>query len=64
MFAVMSKYRVVPSNNFAKTPGSLGSWVGFTLEKSILTLEYLRGKDPEEAWRETRMAILGVILGD
>jgi hypothetical protein len=62
-FKELSGYRVQPSDKIAPTPGSLGSWVGRTLGIPILTLEYQRGTDPDTAWRETRAAILAVILG-
>lgn len=63
-FSERSGYRVKASDKIAPTPGSLGSWVGRTLGIPILTLEYERGTDPETAWRDTRAAILGVILGE
>ena len=62
-FASLSGYRVRPSSSFAVTPGSLGSWIGNTLELPILTLEYERGADPLECWQETKEAILAVIEG-
>lgn len=62
-FARISGYPLVPSSGFGATPGSLGSYVGYTLKWPILTLEYLRGKDPKQAWDETRDAILAVIAG-
>lgn len=61
-FSQFSGYRVQPSNDIAPTPGSLGSWVGGTLGIAILTLEYHRGRDPWEAWLETKAAILSVVL--
>lgn len=61
-FAELSGYRVHASDKFAPTPGSLGSWVGRTLDVPILTLEYERGIDPVAAWIDTRAAILAVIL--
>jgi len=60
-FAKTSGYPLVPSSSFNATPGSLGSWVGNTLGWPILTLEYLKGKDPDVAWDETREAILQAI---
>ncbi|MBL9076707.1 MAG: DUF2817 domain-containing protein [Planctomycetes bacterium] len=63
-FASLSGYRVQPSDGIAATPGSLGSWVGGTLGIPILTIEYLRGRDPWSAWLETRAAIVAVVLGD
>lgn len=64
LFSVMSGYRMRASDDISPTPGSLGSWVGRTLGLPILTLEYERGMDPEQAWDQTRLAILGVILAD
>ena len=61
-FSQRSGYRVQPSGDMAHTPGSLGSWVGGTLRTPILTLEYLRGREPWTAWRETKVAILDVVL--
>ncbi len=61
-FSQLSGYRVKPSDKFAPTPGSLGSWVGRKLGIPILTLEYHRGKEPRAAWRETSAAILAVVL--
>lgn len=64
VFAAASGYRVRASEEIHPTPGSLGSWVGRDLRIPILTLEYLRGRNPHEAWRETKEAILAVILGE
>jgi murein peptide amidase A len=64
LFSARSGYRVQASDRIAPTPGSLGSWVGRKLLIPILTLEYLRGKDPRVAWMETREAILAVILAN
>ncbi len=61
-FSARSGYRVKPSDSFAATPGSLGSWVGRGLGLPILTLEYPRGHEPWAAWHETRAAILDVVL--
>lgn len=61
-FSELSGYRVQPSDEIAPTPGSLGSWVGREKKIPILTLEYLRGREPVQAWNETREAILAVVL--
>jgi hypothetical protein len=61
-FARLSGYPLRRSDEFAETPGSLGSWVGGELGIPILTLEYLRAREPVAAWEETRTAILAVIL--
>lgn len=62
LFGELSGYRVKPSDRIAPTPGSLGSWVGRKLGIPILTLEHERGSDPLKCWRDTRRAILSVIL--
>jgi len=62
LFARHSGYRVKPSDKIAPTPGSLGSWVGRTLQIPILTLEHERGSDPWQCWLDTRKAILSVIV--
>jgi len=61
-FSRHSGYRVKPSDKIAPTPGSLGSWVGRTLQIPILTLEHERGSDALSCWLDTREAILAVIL--
>ena len=62
LFAKHSGYRVRDSGDMNPTPGSLGSWVGRTLGKGILTLEYLRGREPWAAWEETKGGILAAVL--
>ena len=62
LFSQRSGFRVKPSDKIAPTPGSLGSWVGRTLQVPILTLEYERGTSPMANWLDTRDAILAVIL--
>ena len=64
LFETLSRYTVRRSANISPTPGSLGSWVGVDLGIPILTVEYQRGIDPEEAWNQTRIALLGVIIGN
>jgi predicted deacylase len=61
-FATLSGYPLKFSREIHATPGSLGSWVGSDLGIPILTLEYARGREPHEAWEETRAAILAAIL--
>lgn len=61
-FAKLSGYPVKESGDIAPTPGSLGSWVGRTLQVPILTIEYLRGREPWAAWHETKAAIVAVVL--
>ena len=60
-FSEESGYTVVPSDAFNPTPGSLGGWVGGTLQTPILTLEYARGADPQDCWSETQDAIIAVL---
>lgn len=62
LFSRRSGYRVKPSDRIHPTPGSLGSWIGRKLQVPILTLEHERGADPDRCWRDTRAAILAVIL--
>ncbi len=62
LFSARSGYAVRDSGDMSPTPGSLGSWVGRTLGKGILTLEYQRGRDAWAAWEETKSAILAVIV--
>jgi murein peptide amidase A len=63
LFSKHSGFPVRTSESIGPTPGSLGSWAGKDLGIPILTLEYRRGRNPDEAWRETRSAILAVITG-
>ena len=62
-FAKISGFPLVRSNEIDATPGSLGSWVGRDLGVPILTIEWRHGRDPGDAWRETREAILAAIAG-
>jgi hypothetical protein len=61
-FRRLSTYPLRISDDIAPTPGSLGSWIGRTLGIPILTIEYLRGSDPDKAWQDTKSAILAVVL--
>jgi hypothetical protein len=61
-FAQLSGYPVRVSEDIPATPGSLGSWLGQELGVPVLTIEYLRGREPAEAWRETKDAVLAVAL--
>lgn len=61
-FSELSGYELRASSEIAPTPGSLGSWVGGTLRRPILTVEYERGRDPRAAWEDTRAAVLAVIF--
>lgn len=62
-FAARAGFALRESKDLAPTPGSLGSWAN-ERELALLTLEYRRGTDPEEAWATTRAAILEAILGE
>lgn len=62
-FSSISGYELLRSYRMPPTRGSLGSWVGIDMQVPILTIEYMRGKDPTEAWIDTREAILAVIAG-
>ncbi|GAB4145085.1 MAG: murein tripeptide amidase MpaA [Planctomycetota bacterium] len=61
-FSELSSYEVRSSSDLASTPGSLGSFVGGSLRRPILTVEFERGRDPRAAWEETRAAFLAVIF--
>ncbi len=63
-FADLSGYPLVASSAINATPGSLGSWVGNDLGRPILTIEWRKGRDWQEAWEETRVAALTVIGGE
>lgn len=63
LFAERSGFPVKASDKIAPTPGSLGSWVGRTLDMPILTVEYLRGSEPMANWVDTKKAILAIVLG-
>lgn len=60
-FAATSHLALRASDSFSPTPGSFGSWAGVTLGIPVLTLEFLRGRDPLEAWERSRAAILETI---
>lgn len=62
-FADLSGYPLVESRSFSPTPGSLGSWVGNDLGRAILTIEWLKGKNWQAAWDETRLGALAAIEG-
>jgi hypothetical protein len=63
LFSERSGLPLVRSSEFAKTPGSLGSWVGVDLKKPILTVEWLHGQDPRECWDQAKSAIVAAIAG-
>ncbi len=61
-FADLSGYPVRDSGDMAATPGSLGNWAGIENGIPVLTLEHLRGREPNAAWADTQKAILAVVL--
>lgn len=63
-FSEQSGLPMVRSDEFPPTPGSLGSWVGRDLGIPIVTIEWLRGRDPFDAWVATKEAILTAIAGE
>ncbi len=63
IFSVISGFPVKVSKHLPATPGSLGSWVGIDMQVPILTIEWARGTPPDQAWIDTREAILAVIRG-
>ncbi len=44
-----------------KTPGSLGTWAGIEQGIPILTVEFLNGIAPEQAWSKTKDAAVAVL---
>lgn len=62
-FAAKSGFPVADSKSFAPTPGSLGSYVGRDRGTPVITIELLKGSDPEDDWRRIRSALLEAIRG-
>lgn len=62
-FSAASGLPVEPSNAFAPTPGSLGSYAGRDRGIPLLTVEVLKGSDPEQVWQRLRPALLEAIAG-
>jgi len=62
-FSADSGLPVEASNQFAPTPGSLGSYVGRDRGIPILTIEVLKGTDPITVWDQLHTALLTAIGG-
>lgn len=62
-FSTESGMPLTPSSEFAPTPGSLGSYVGRDRRTPVLTIEFLKGSDPEADWVRVRSAVLNAIAG-
>lgn len=60
-FSELSGLPVQASSGFAPTPGSLGSCFGRDRGIAILTIEVLRGSDPQAVWEKLRPALIDVI---
>lgn len=62
-FAASSGLPVEDSNQFAPTPGSLGSCFGRDRGTPVLTIEVRKGSDPKAVWEQLRAALLQAIAG-
>lgn len=62
-FAATSGLPVTASNEFAPTPGSLGSYAGRDRKRPVLTIELRKGSDPKVDWEQIRVALLAAING-
>jgi len=62
-FAASTGLPVEESSSFASTPGSLGSYFGRDRGFSILTIELLKGSDPQADWEKIRESLLQAIAG-
>nr|WP_165588635.1 M14 family zinc carboxypeptidase [Mycolicibacterium komanii] len=62
-FSEDSGLPVEESSAFAPTPGSLGSYFGRDRGTPVLTIEVLKGSDPEAVWNRLRPALLQAIAG-
>ena len=62
-FSAFSGMSVEESSSFAPTPGSLGSYFGRDRGTPILTIELLKGSDPQADWEKIREALLQAIAG-
>ena len=62
-FSAASGLLVEESNSFAPTPGSLGSYVGRDRGIPVLTIEVLKGSDPQAVWDNLRSALIEAIRG-
>lgn len=57
---VDERWRLVPEMSYA-TPGSLGSYFGVDQGIPVLTIEFLRGQEPLDAWRAIEAGFNGVV---
>lgn len=62
-FSASSGLPVEASTEFAPTPGSLGSYVGRDRGIPVLTIEVLKGSDPQAVWNKLQPALLEAIGG-
>ncbi len=62
-FAATSGLPLTRSNEFAPTPGSLGSYAGRDRKRPLVTIEFLKGSDPKADWEQVRDALLDAISG-
>ena len=63
LFAATSGLPLTASNEFAPTPGSLGSYAGRDRKRPLLTIEFRKGSDPKSDWELIRGALLDAISG-
>lgn len=62
-FSATSGLKVEASNEFAPTPGSLGSYAGRDRGIPLLTIEVLKGSDPRKVWEQLHPALIEAIRG-
>ncbi len=62
-FSATSGLKVEASNEFAPTPGSLGSYDGRGRGIPLLTIEVLKGSDPKQVWDKIRPALIEAMRG-
>ncbi|MFZ0834180.1 MAG: M14 family zinc carboxypeptidase [Mycobacterium sp.] len=54
---------VTESSSFSSTPGSLGSYFGRDRGMAVMTIELLKGSEPNADWERIRTALLDAIRG-
>ena len=62
-FAATSGLPLTASNEFAPTPGSLGSYAGRDRKRPFMTIEFRKGSDPKADWEQIGGALLDAISG-
>lgn len=62
-FSASSGLPVEASTDFAPTPGSLGSYVGRDRGIPVLTIEVMKGSDPQAVWDKLQPALLQALSG-